>query len=168
MNKEICNIQVQLQGNSCRPQHAICVVLTQTVAACSADNADVTQVPEKTSDACMSFSLAAPYDVKCWPNLRQWVVQPWSSCDVKQGYVAYMLSPLGHSRASSCWECIHKLCKPALHEVYAHVCYLCTGVTDEQELAVQQNSSDGIKPHYIMDSIGDLAAVAQQAMQQQQ
>uniref|UniRef100_A0A383VYD3 Phosphoglycolate phosphatase n=2 Tax=Tetradesmus obliquus TaxID=3088 RepID=A0A383VYD3_TETOB len=42
-----------------------------------------------------------------------------------------------------------------------------TGVTDEQLLVAQRGSSNGVKPHFVMDSFGDLRRVAQQALQQQ-
>jgi hypothetical protein len=42
------------------------------------------------------------------------------------------------------------------------------GVTDEQLLASQHSSSSGIKPHFVMDSFGDLRRVAAEALQQQQ
>ncbi|KAF6254539.1 phosphoglycolate phosphatase [Scenedesmus sp. NREL 46B-D3] len=43
-----------------------------------------------------------------------------------------------------------------------------TGVTDQQKLAAQHSSSSGIKPHFVMDSFGDLRRVAREALQQQQ
>jgi hypothetical protein len=44
---------------------------------------------------------------------------------------------------------------------------LAAGVTDEQLLAAQYSSSSGVKPHFVMDSFGDLRCVAKEAMQQQ-
>jgi hypothetical protein len=46
--------------------------------------------------------------------------------------------------------------------------FAAAGVTDEQLLATQHTKISGIKPHFVMDSFGDLRRVAAEALQQQQ